>query len=64
MVLLGMLNSYIRFAVSLVEKDFMSPCLFIYVNAVMFSEKILTCLPLESFRKAIVLIQLLVILKH
>ena len=64
MVLLGMLNSCIRLAVSLVESDFMPPCLFIYVNAVMLSEKILTCLSLESFRKAIVLIQLLVILKH
>ena len=64
MVLLGMLNSCIRLAVSLVESDFKPPCLFIYVNAVMLSKKILTCLSLESFRKAIVLIQLLVILKH
>ena len=63
-LLLWIQNSHIFLAISLLESDFMLPCLFIYVTAVVLPEKILTCFLLGSFWKALVLIQLLVIPKH
>ena len=63
-LLLWIQNSHIFLAISLHESDFMLPCLFIYVTAVVLPEKILTYFLFESFWKALVLIQLLVIPKH
>ena len=63
-LLIWIQNSHIFLAISLHESDFMLPYVFIYVTAVVLPEKILTCFLFESFWKAVVLIQLLVIPKH
>ena len=53
-----------RTGISLHESDFMPPCLFVYVTAVVLSEKLCLAFCWNQLGRLLVLIQLLVIPKH